>query len=263
MLKKLLFPAIFSILIFQFSSPARADFQTAYQDYVFNLQQYKNAHNEFQIAKSTYQTYKTLTSQNEAVTKFKTVLKARNQVMSTYYDLLQEKLNATEGVGTGPQNTFSGVRDSEKNWLAENQTKIEATGTIEDLNDVSAEFESRHPQMDRETKQAIGTVLVAKENTLRTGLDLAIGKVTTKLGEIRNQGDDTTAADRGLISVQNKLDFQANKTLAAEKIFQGEDQSSQREKINLLSGQKTLIEANQYLKEAAGFLLEIVRSFTG
>ncbi len=239
-----------------------ADFATAYQDYVFNLQNYKNAYNEYQVAKSAYQTYGTLTAQNDAIVKFKAVLKARNQVMSTYYDLLQEKLNATTGVSDDTKKTFTGIRQSEKQWLSSNQATIDAAGDLDDLNSLSDEFKKQYEQMDEETKQTVGAILIAKEGALRNKLNTDIAGVTTKLGEIRNQGENTTAAERGIITIQTKLDFQNQKAEKAQTILSGKD-LKRNQKIDLLAGQKSLIEANQYLKEAASYLLEIVRSYTG
>lgn len=263
--KKLQLIIIFSFSIFlsAFSTPVSADFNQAYQDYVYNQQLYKNAYNQFQISRSTYLTYKTLTSQNDAISKFKTVLKARNQLISTYYDLLQEKLNASPGIPNDYKNTFSGIRQSEKTWLSENQTTIDSAGSLEDLNEASQNFATKYPQMNLETKMAVGTILLTKEDQLRNSLNQQIGSFSAILGRIRSDGEDTSTKERGLIVIQDKLNFQEQKTTLARNIFTGNDRYNYNKSIELPAGQKALVEANQYLMEAASNLLELVRSFTG
>ncbi len=245
------------------AAPASADFNSAYQDYVYSQQQYKNAHNSYQIAKSAFQTYGTLTAQNDAIAKFKSVLQTRNQVVSSYFDLLQERLNTAEGVAPDQIKTFSAVRDNEKKWLSENQTQIEAAESLEDLNKISSKFASQYPQILEETKQVTGSILVAKEEVLRGKLNINLANFSQKIAELRSAGENTTSADRGLITIQDKLNFQSGKVESAKLIFSGNKTNYSREGINLLSGQKELIEANQYLKEATNNLLELVRSFTG
>ncbi len=257
-----------AILISQISNlnSARADYQTAYRDYVYNYSVYKNAHNDYQIAKSSYQTYHTLTSQNEAVARFKTVLKARDNVISAYYDLLQEKLSSTEGISPDTKSTFGTISQSEKAYLTSHQKRVDDASTLSDLNAVSQEFESRYGQISLETKQAIGNVLLTKEANLKIRLDALVSDLTRKTEEIRQSGEDTGILDRGLIAANNKLDFYEKQYAAAKLTFSGvkQDRFSQTvPTINVFAGQQSLAQANQYLRETMTILKEAVRSITG
>ena len=101
--------AAFILLLFVFALPVRADYQTAYNDYLYNYNLYRSAYSNYQVAKSTYNTYRTLTSQNDAILKLRAVLSARNQLMFVYYDLLTEKLNVTPEVSNDYKNTFFNI----------------------------------------------------------------------------------------------------------------------------------------------------------
>lgn len=240
--------------------PVLADYQSAYNDYSYNYTLYRNTYNDYQVAKSAFLTYHTLTAQSDAINKLRAVLKARDQVMFVYYNLLQEKLNATVGVTDDTKTTFGKVKESEKTWLTDHQKKIEAAGSLEDLNSASAEFENRYSQMDTETKQAIGSILLAKEGTLGSQVETFIDSLNTKITEIRQSGEDTTFADRGVINTKNKIELFHTKLTATRDVFFPETSSGQ---IEIFKGQQRLSEANQYLREAASFLSEIIKSFTG
>ncbi|MCL4390405.1 MAG: hypothetical protein M1484_03125 [Patescibacteria group bacterium] len=255
-MKKVL-PIIFAF--FLLAAPVRADYNSAYNDYTYAYGQYRTAYNAYLVSKSTYLTYNTLTSQNDAIEKLRAVLSARDQVMFVYYDLLQEKINATASIPDDYKNTFAGIKQSEKDWLAANQTKIAAAASLDDLNSVSAEFASRYPQMDTETKQIIGTVYAAKEQTLNTQLTDWITSLNAKLAQMRADGQSTTLADRGLLNTKSKLDLFSQKMIEANGVFTTKNSDG----IDLFKGQQTYSQANQYLREAAGFLTEIIKSITG
>lgn len=266
LLPKFLFPVSFFLsfilylLSFIWSQPVLADYTSAYNDYTYNYTVYRNTYNDYQVSKSTFLTYHTLTAQSDAINKLRAVLKARDQVVFGYYNLLQEKLNATPGVTDDFESTFGKVKDSEQSWLTDHQKKIDAAASLDDLNSASSEFENRYPQMDTETKQAIGSVLLAKENTLAAQVDTFITNLQTKTTEIRQSGENTTFADRGVIDTKNKLDLFRTKLTAANEVFFPKSNFGQ---IDIFKGQQQFTQANQYLREAVNFLMEIIKSFTG
>lgn len=255
------FVVLFFLVAFRYPLSAHADFNSAYQDYVFNYQQYRTANSQFQIARSSYETYHTLTSQNDAITKFRQVLKSRDQVVAVYYNLIQEKMNSTEGMDPGTQKTFSDIRQSEKTWLDANQKKIDAAGSLDDLNSVSNEFEQRFNQMDTETKQAIGTIETIKLTHTKDRINSSITDLSNKLNDIASSGEDTSSSNRGIISAKNKLDLFDQKISDAHDVFYPKQNSNTT--IRLYDGQVRLTEASQYLRETVDFLSEIVKNFTG
>lgn len=258
-MRKLLLVIFFFLLS---PSIAFADFNSAYQDYTYTNQLYRTTVNEYQIAKSSYQTYRTLTAQNEAINKFQKVLKARNQVMTVYYDLLQEKMNSTVGVSSDSKNTFNSIRLSEEAWLLDHQKKIDAAASLEDLNSVSTEFNQRYSQMDTETKQAIGTIELAKVATLKGNVDVLVERLSGRISDINKSGEDTSFASRGLISARNKLQLYSYNFEAARNSFYPQ-KSYGNDSINLFIGQSQLSGAKQYLSETLTLLLEIINNITG
>lgn len=182
--------------------------------------------------------------------------------MIVYYNLLQEKLNATPVVDDATKSTFNNIKESEKSWLGDNQAKIDAAASLEDLNSVSSEFDSRYRQMDKETKQTVGRILLSKEADLKGQVDSQIGTLGIKLTEIRQSGQNTSDLDRGVIAASNKLQLYLEKVNQANDIYFSQSSYNQ-ESIDLYLGQQKLTEANQYLRETVSYLMEIVKGILG
>lgn len=240
--------------------PVFADYRSAQKDYVYQYSQYRNAYDSYQVTKSAYLTYRTLTAQNEATNQMRQVLQIRNNVISSYYNLLQEKLNLADNLTLQAKSTFSDIKKSEISWLNDYQKRLDAPSSTEDLNGVAGDFESRFPQMDLETKQTIGTILLTKELNLKNKVVAIIADFDSQLTRIRQDGEDTSIWDRYLLITKNKLDLHEKKYSEAKTIFYPLE--SRASNINIFSGQQRLTEANQYLREIMTNLLEIVRSIT-
>lgn len=251
--------ALVLLFLFGFVAPVRADYNSAYTDYTFNYSKYRDSYNAYQVSKSTYATYKTLTAQTDAISKLKNVIQARDKVMASYYDLLQEKLNATPGIPTDSQNTFFQMKTSEKTWMTDHQKKIDAAATLDDLNSASADFESHYPQFDSETKQAVGMILIAKETNLATRWETLATGVSDKLKAINLSGENTTLGERDVISARNKKDLTMTDLTAAQTMLVPQN----NQKTDLFAAQQKLSEANQYLKEGTSYLIEIIKGITG
>ncbi len=254
-----LISALVLLVLFFVVAPVRADYASAYTDYTFNYSKYRDSYNAYQVSKSTYTTYKTLTAQTDAIAKLKTVIQARDKVMASYYDLLQEKLNATTGIPSDSQATFFQMKTSEKSWMADHQKKIDAAATLDDLNLASSVFESHYPQFDSETKQVVGMVLIAKETNLAARWDVLATGVSDKRKEINLAGENTTLGERDVISARNKKDLTMTDITAVQTMLIPQN----NQKTDLFGAQQKLSEANQYLKEGTNYLLEIIKGITG
>jgi hypothetical protein len=151
------------------------------------------------------------------------------------------------------------MKESEKTWMADHQKKIDAANSLEDLNTASADFTAHYPQMDSETKQAIGMVLLSKESGLTNRWDIIADSVSTKLKEIALTGEDMAVGERGLISARNKKELAMTKISLAQGILSPNGYQN----IDLFSAQQRLTESNQYLREGITYLFEIIKNITG
>lgn len=249
-----------TVLFALFPHEVFADYNSALSDYKSQYSNYRQAYSNFSVAKSTFLTYKTLTAQNAAIVAFRDVLNARNGLVSSYFDVMQEKLNSTPGVDPIDLQTFTGSRKSTKDWLSGNQAKIRAAGTLTDLNSASEEFSSRYPQMQQDMRKSIGRLLLAKGTNLDNALSAIFAETNQVSSFLKTQGEDTTGIDRGVIQAKIKRDLFAQKQQEERDFFFPKYDSNSND---LLQGQQLAIEANQYLKEATSYLVELFKPVFG
>lgn len=247
-------------LVVLFPSSVRADYQQAFSNYSAQYSQYRTVYSQFTVARSAYQTYRTLAAQNTAITSFRKVLQTRNALVSAYYDLLQEKLNTTPSVDPLDISAFGEINNNTKLWLKENNDKIAGSASIEDLNSVSSEFAQRYPQMLIDSKQTIGRVLLAQGTYLDNRLSYVTLEVKNFL-TVLAQDNDVTILERGILQAQTKHDLYTQKHDQERQYFFPTD-TYRLDNLDLLQGQQIAIAANQYLSESANYLLELIKNVT-
>src|SRR3989344_910883 len=108
-MKKFIIAFIFLFILFGFwaqSATAQEDlpaqsgsftYERAYNDYIYNLDQYQRVHGEYEIAKNGYLKNPTLAAQAEAIQKTKSMLTVRDEVLKTYLVSLKLKILETTG----------------------------------------------------------------------------------------------------------------------------------------------------------------------
>jgi hypothetical protein len=240
--------------------PVRADYASAYVSYGSAWENYRAAHGSYQVARSSYRTYGTLESQNAAITSFRSALKARSNLQSAYLDLITAKMQETPGVTPTEVETQTKIAAGQKEWFTGHQSKIDAAASLEDLNAVSKEFSDRYPQMSLETRQAVGTILLAKEIVLGQQVSAYTDSLGNQIGVLRSTGEDTVNWDRGLLSARNKIALVESKLAVARTAFFPE---RRYEAVDVFDGQRRLTEANQYLRETINYCREILNAITG
>jgi hypothetical protein len=250
---------ILSLFLFAKPGFVLADYQKSYDDYTYNFSKYRDAHNTYDIAKSTYATYKTLTAKEEAIKQTRLVLQSRDKLMSSYYDLLYEKLLTMPAISNEQRGTFFTMKESEKKWMENHQKVLDAASTLEDLNSASGQFEEHFPQFDSETKQAIGMVLLSKSDVLLAKWSNQAESISNQFKIISSSGEDVGLGERGIVSARNKKEMAVTKIESARAILTKNDYS----KINLFDAQQKLTEGMQYLREATQFLQEVMKGITG
>lgn len=248
---KRLLPVLFLVSSFCFllSASVFADFEQAYQDYLYQYDQYRTSLTNFLMAKNRYLTYKTLVSQSEALTATKNLLETRDMVISTYLKMLIEK---------NPQESFNKLLGDDISFFSDHETKIPEVGSLEDAVGISKLVEEHYPRTEVLARQVIASLLLSKVRAFEERLSTLETGFEEKINFLKTQGKDVATLERWLLATYNKrllardkLDeafYLANK-LTPKKSTQISEEFG---KI-----QVTIFEANQYLKEAAAYLKEI------
>ena len=247
------------LVVLFFLSPARvlADYSRAYADYQYQFSLYSQGYDKFQIAKSTFGTYKTLTTKNEAMEAMRQVLSRRNLVIISFLQLILEKLMATEGVPTFEIATYDKIFASQSQFLLDMSKKIENASTIDDLNELSEGIEERYKEIDREAKEAIGKILLAKISRKASKADDLFSRTQALLGSFGTEYKEAASLSRSLTFARVKYDLYANSYRSATANFTFKGINNNQE-IDLGSGVTDLLSAKQYLVETASYLLDLL-----
>ena len=142
------------------------------------LSEYRLAEKEFVIARDQYRQLQTLASINEVTDVASKVMKLRNQVLITYFDLLRVSLIAAEGVELSLKELVLNRLEVQKNWLQTHQQAISGANDREQLNQLSDAF----------TTQSLILVDVAQQTIS-----------LLSLGKLQNVLDQLTAINQDLL----------------------------------------------------------------
>lgn len=248
------------------SAAASPEYNRAYQDYTHAFNQYRRSHQEYLTAKNKYSSYQTLVAKTEALNATAEMLTRRDETLKTYLTAVRFKLSETADT-TLSLSYFANMLylnlEKEINWLTEHQSKFSSAGSFKDLLKFSQETEEKHPVFELLAYQALGTTINGRFTELSRQTKTEIDQLEKKVAAIREEGKmETTTPERWLLEAKNKF------ALSLQK----QNQASQS-LVNLKAGQQTassfnnsiilLEESNQYLKETASYLLEIISFLRG
>ena len=257
--------ALIILLIFLFPSFAWAqdfNFNRAFSDYLYNLDLYRQAYQEYISAKESYLRYQTLTSKNTALEKTLKMAQTRDEVMRTYLVALKMKIGESLGIFASDQNFFNLKLDNEANWYLAHKEELSSAGSLEDLVKLANKAGERYSQ---ETEillyQTLYKILLGKELALKEKIDNQIEAIKEKLKEIKNKGDkDVSLPERWLLETENRLlRFEEKISVSGEEIEKMEKTSGGNREQIYHEAQLNLQEAHQYLREANRYLKEVIR----
>ena len=248
---------------FVFSTPILGqefNFQKAYEDYLFNYNQYRQSYSDFVAAKEAYLTYQTLTSKNTALEKTQKMLKNEDEVIRTYLTALRMKIAETAGITNDEQSILYLKLDNEVSWYGKHKDSLSSAATLEDLVSSSKKMSDQYKNTEVLTYQTLGTILSGKENDFRNQINTKIQDLKGKIGEIRQKGDkDTSLSERWLLEAENRLTRSQEKQFAAQQILAKIKSTNTDKNQSYNKAQFSLEESHQYLKEANSYLREVLR----
>jgi len=249
-----------SLFIFCFSSsPVFAqefDFQRSWADYIYTTGQYQQVHEQYSKAKQTYNTYQTLTTRNDAVAAAAAVLKSREELVRTYLVMFRMKLYESKlSLDSNKQEKINSA-DILVSWLEGRKSKLDAIGNIDDLNEISAEFENKYPEI---TSLSFGMIASYKVGEI----GLVIERIDNLKDEIKKKKDDFSEKDkiefdRSIVQIEEKISLAKSKRQQA--LSELENLSDKRTKDYLAiwrTSRSALVDCQQYLREVLVFMDEI------
>src|SRR3989344_1392724 len=236
------------------------DFARAYEDYVFTLDTYNDAHSEYVLARAQFLQAGTLVSQTKARESTAAMLIARDNVVITYLTALRLRLAEAENVSDGTKQWLYNRMDSEIDWYQNHRDRISSAGSLSDLVSDSKEAESRFKTVQSVAYEVLVTIPTGKVGVLRSQLDSNVDAVRAKISEIRASGSnfDVSLIDRWTLEIDNKI------VRSLDKEIEAQTQSASLFKTPGLNSYNSVIfklqESLQFMREGNDFMKEIIRT---
>jgi len=244
----LLFIGIVVLLFVQHPILA-ATFDEAYQGYLSIYENYKTAYQAYTTTRNQYLTYQTLTSQNEALIAVRDFLIKRDAVFSSYLGLLSKK-------NTDP--VLGSLLTTEMNFLVSHSASVSALGSLEDAVTSSQQVENKNTNWLILSKKIVANTLMSKINSIKLSVSQSTNEANTLIVTLKNNGKDVSVLERWLLESKNKQAL-AQQKLAQSAVLISNISGTNENDIGKKYDEITtiILEANQYLKEALGFLKEM------
>lgn len=251
-----------AVIFFVLAVPtAFAASDKAYQDYLYQYDQYRLKLNNFKVARTEYLKFKTLLSETTALDTTKTMMAQRNMLLRAYLLLLNEKLNENQGLSSIDKQLYQTLIQNENAFLNNHTQLITSIGSIDDATDVSKQLESHYLVLYASVRQIITSLalgdLLKLDTQYKTNFELLRKLVDTNRSTLTPEKQSTI--DRWLLQINNKQNLFQQKVeqiMTANAQLKGNTQLEMDELfVNI---QKNLNEAKQYLTEGASFMQELI-----
>jgi hypothetical protein len=235
------------------------DFSKAYQDYLYNLNLYRDSYQEFSSAKEQYSTYKTLTAKTLVLEQTINMLQKRDETLKTYLTALRLKLAQSTGILNYEQNLLYLSLDNQVVWLNNHKESLISVASLEDVLEKSAIAEDQFPEIEILAYKALILDLSGQERKVLENIELQIQSAKEILKKVKNDNQkNTEIIERWLLEAENKKTLGNEKILLAKTTINSLKINERDKKGVYLEAQKLIKEGHQYLKEANSYLLEIV-----
>lgn len=237
------------------------DYNRAYQDYTFNLDEYRKAEALFQLKRSEYLRHKTLSSKNESIDATREFLKARDQVVISYLTAIRRKLEEIPNADGAGKEPYYSKLDSEVVWYQEHKDRLDTAASLDDLVDDSEEASKQYSLTEIVSYEVLTAISIGKINSSREPLRELISQVKTKISEIRQAGDkDVSIVEKWVLDAENEEIRSGEKIDTAMTLLakMKESQKGAAKRTTFNSSQEKMSEAHQHTKEANRFLGEII-----
>ena len=264
-MKRLLVTFIFLCTFFLFPvTKVNASSTQAYQDYLYQFDQYRSAYNNFSTAKSEYLKYKTLLSETTALDTTETMMTKRTQLLTSYLKFLSEKINENKGLTDAQKAQFSALIQSENTFLTDHASKILTIASLTDATTISKDLESHYGTFQTSVRQIIIglslgdlTFLNQKYQSVQPSLQQI---VTTNGPYVSPQKQETINRWMNQITGKETTYQQTLEAITTNNIPSPKNVNNNTDFDGLLTNAQTnLATAKQQLSDGVSYMQELLR----
>ncbi len=243
------------------------EFNKVFGQYSQKLEDYRNAHDDYLLARSQYLKFKTLTAQNNAKVATLTMLQARDDVVIYYLRSLVERVKEIEGMDGDTRKDLLSRIDGEISWFSEHKGKLSSAGSLEDLVSDSDKAKEQHRSIEPLIYEALAEIPNARVSHFRERLNKIFSTTADKVNTIKSEERleykfstrKIQVIDRWIFETENMIGRSEEKQNEAKDEISEASSRGRGDEKTLNQVLQILGESQQYLKEASSFVKEIIR----
>jgi DNA repair exonuclease SbcCD ATPase subunit len=244
-----------------------SDFDKALQNYLQSVEVYKKEHADYVLAKSQYERFGTLSSQDAAFEETLQMLVARDQVIIDYLIALKERVLASIGLEENEITETVAKLDQDIGTFSDHKTKLPSAGSLDDLVADSKVAENEYSQIGPDIYEALsmpayGLVTSYEERleNLHTGLKAKYEEISKEDREAYQLSSrKLQLIDKWLLESELRFVRSEEKRLEAKQLINELSTFKRVNSANYGNIITKVTESRQHLKEAVGFMNEILR----
>lgn len=258
-MKKFLLTLALLSLATIFAYQVQASSQTAYQDYRFQFDRYRQLLADFRIANTQYQQFHSLASEQDTLDKVKLYIAERDVVAKTYFLFLNEKMNENPGLGGSEAMVYRAMLTNQIGFLDQNSTLAPSIGSLDDATKTSDEFVKNYNTMQAAYRQTILGLELGYLEYFAGKFDAAAGQAQSLIAASRGDAspEKQSVLDRWLLALSNKHSLFQQKSTSIRTAISKVTGDVQEQDRKFTSIQTTIGVARQDLVEGTSYLLEL------
>lgn len=225
---------------------------------------YKQAEQNYVLKRGAYLSSKTIAAEGEAQDATYAMLKARDEAIASYLELLKSRLNEATGIDTPERQTYGTMLDTEITWFENHATTLSPGATLTDMVADSNKAKERYDKHTLPvTYKLISQIAIGKENFLRQKQQSIINDLNNKVSQIRGEAIiDVGLVEGSLLNIGTTVARSEAKSNDAKIALATVD----KKPADALKVYNTVVmrikEGVQYLKDANTYLKEIMYRIT-
>lgn len=256
--------AALAVLLLFLATPVFASSDQAYKDYLYQFDVYRQKYNDFQVAKSAYQKFKTLESESTALSSTKFMLSQRDLLLHAYLVYLYERVGEQGGITSVNKQLYQSLLSNELAFLEKQSGLVSSINSLDDATTTSEELESHYTVLSANIRQVIAGIALGQLNVIAQNFDHQVTVAQTLFNNNSTQlpTDKRTTINNWFLAITNKrslYDQKINEVNADVALL------SQSYDVNSLDQNFTDItakigEAKQYLSDSIANLGELANA---
>lgn len=247
-----------------FVTNVRASSQQAYQDYLYQFDIYRQKFNEFQIAKNSYDKFKTLESQSQALSATKFMLSQRDLLLHSYLVYLYERVGEQGGIDAVNKQLYQSLLAGELTFLENQSNLVSAINSLDDATTTSEELESHYQVLQATIREIIAGISLGQLNQISQNFDRQVTVAQNLFAQNSGQmsPDKKSTVNNWVLQITNKRSLYQQKINEVNTAIRSFSDSNDSTDLDQKYADVTskIGEAKQYLSDSIANLGEVVNA---